>query len=109
MRDYNAVIENGLNQPLAGQKQSDGDENMNWLQKFVEQGPYGEKPGRTAYAFSPDHLPAPSKDLEWQPVTSFRPADELLADTGLKEVFQAALTNGCAVVSRVTSGGEERK
>jgi hypothetical protein len=26
---------------------------MNRLQKFVEQGPYGEKAGRTAYAFVP--------------------------------------------------------
>jgi hypothetical protein len=32
---------------------------MHRLQKFVEQGRYGEKPGRTAYAFGPGNLPEP--------------------------------------------------
>jgi hypothetical protein len=75
---------------------------MNRLQKFVEQGPYGEKPGRTAYAFGMDNLPEPGKDLEWEPVASFRPADELMENAGLKEVFKAALANGCAVVGKGT-------
>jgi hypothetical protein len=79
---------------------------MNRLQKFVEQGPYGEEPGRTAYAFGPDNLPEPDKGLEWQPVTSFRPADELMEDAGLKDVFKSAIKNGYAVVSRETSGDE---
>ena len=82
---------------------------MNRLQKFVEQGAYGEKPGRTAYAFGPDNLPAASKGLQWSAVTSFRPADELIENAGLKEIFQAAIMNGWAVVSTETFGGEERK
>jgi hypothetical protein len=73
---------------------------MNRLQKFVEQGPYGAKPGRTAYAFGPDNLPEPSTGLEWKPVTSFSAADELMENAGLKEVFKTALANGCAVVRK---------
>jgi hypothetical protein len=67
---------------------------MNRLQKFVEQGAYGEKLGRTAYAFGPGNLPEPGAGLEWKPV----PADELIDNAGLKEVFKAALKDGCAVV-----------
>jgi len=77
---------------------------MNRLQKFVEQGAYGEKPGRTAYAFGPGNLPEPGKGLRWGTVTPFRPADELMENTRLKEIFQAAIATGCAVVSRGTSG-----
>jgi hypothetical protein len=77
---------------------------MNRLQKFVEQGTYGEGPGRTAYAFGPGNLPEPGKDLQWRPVASFCPADELIENAGLKEIFQSAIANGCAVVS----SGDER-
>jgi hypothetical protein len=73
---------------------------MNRLQKFVEQGPCGEKPGRTAYAFGPNNLPEPSTGLGWKLATSFSAADELMENAGLKEVFKAALANGCSVVSR---------
>jgi hypothetical protein len=82
---------------------------MNRLHKFVEQGGDGEKRGRTAYAFGPDNLPEPSKGLEWKQVTSFRPADELMENAGLVEVFQAAILNRCAVVSREASGDERAK
>jgi hypothetical protein len=34
---------------------------MNRLRKFVEQGAYREKPGRTAYAFGPGNLPERAK------------------------------------------------
>jgi hypothetical protein len=50
---------------------------MNRLQKFVEQDLYGEKSGRTAYAFGSGNLPEADKGLEWKPVVSFRPAYEL--------------------------------
>jgi hypothetical protein len=71
---------------------------MNRLQKFVEQGPYGEKPGRTAYAFGPGNLPEPSNGLQWKPVTPFSAADEVMRDAGLKDVFKAAIAKGCAIV-----------
>jgi hypothetical protein len=72
---------------------------MNRLQKFVEEAPIGDKPGRTAYAFGLRNLPTPDTDLEWKPVTSFSAADELLRDPGLKEIFKAAIANGCAIVT----------
>jgi hypothetical protein len=73
---------------------------MNRLQKFVEQGPYGEKTGRTAYAFGPGNLPNAADGLEWKPVTPFSAADDVLRNAGLVEVFKAAIANGYAVVSK---------
>lgn len=55
---------------------------MNRLKKFVEQGAYGERPARTAYAFNASALPEPTKGLDWRPVTNFSAADEVLADAG---------------------------
>jgi hypothetical protein len=73
---------------------------MNRLQKFFEQGPYGEKPGRTADAFGPGNLPEAAKGLEWKPVTPFSAADDVTRDEGLKGVFKAAIAKGCAIVDR---------
>ena len=72
---------------------------MNRLQKFIEQGAFGERPGRTAYAFNATVLPEPTKGLDWRPVTGFSPADEILGDPDLKQVFAAALKHGYAVVT----------
>jgi len=73
---------------------------MNRLQKFIEQGAYGEKSGRVAYAFKSSALPPPSKGTDWQMAPSFSAADELLKDEGLKEVFKTAIDKGYAVVTR---------
>ena len=67
------------------------------LQKFVEQGAYGEKPGRTAYAFRAGSLPV-REGFAWQNVPTFNAADELIANAGLKEVFKVALEKGYAIV-----------
>ena len=75
---------------------------MNRLQKFVEQGAYGERPGRTAYAFNATVLPEPKNGFDWPPVREFSAADEILSDAGLKEVFEAAIKHGYALVSRAT-------
>ncbi|MBC9879921.1 hypothetical protein G8O24_21505 [Bradyrhizobium sp. INPA01-394B] len=72
---------------------------MNRLQKFVEQGAYGERPGRTAYAFNAALLPEPAKGLDWRPVTNFNPGDAILDEPSLKEVFAAALKNGYSLVT----------
>jgi hypothetical protein len=37
---------------------------MNRLQKFVEQGAFGQRAGRTAYAFNASILPEPGKGLK---------------------------------------------
>ncbi|QOG18234.1 MULTISPECIES: hypothetical protein [Bradyrhizobium] len=72
---------------------------MNRLQKFVEQGGYGERTGRTAYAFNVSNLPEATKGLDWRPITGFSPADEVLGDPSLKRVFEAALKHGYALVT----------
>jgi hypothetical protein len=77
---------------------------MNKLMKFIEQGAYGEKSGRTAYAFKSSSLPASGNGMQWQPVNSFNAGDELLRDAGLKDVFKIAVSQGCAVV---TPGGND--
>jgi hypothetical protein len=43
---------------------------------------------------------------EMAPVTPFRLADELIENAGLKDIFKAAIKDGCAVVSARTSGDE---
>ncbi|MCA6099186.1 hypothetical protein [Bradyrhizobium australafricanum] len=73
---------------------------MNRLQKFVERGAYGEGPGRTAYALDPAKLPVPTAGFDWRVVSDFRPGAAILADQGLKAIFQQALENGFALVSR---------
>ncbi|QQO20227.1 hypothetical protein JJB98_10020 [Bradyrhizobium diazoefficiens] len=71
---------------------------MNRLQKFVERGAFGEDPGRAAYVLDPKKLPKPNSGFEWRAVSDFMPGEAILADPGLKPVFQAALKRGCALV-----------
>ncbi|WFU39872.1 hypothetical protein QA640_36975 [Bradyrhizobium sp. CB82] len=73
---------------------------MNRLQKFVERGAFGEGPGRAAYVLDPAKLPEPSSGFEWHIVGDFLPGDAILTDPKLKQVFEAALKRGCAVVAR---------
>jgi hypothetical protein len=73
---------------------------VNRLQKFIEQGAYGEKSGRVAYAFTVSALPKPCDGMDWQIVQAFNAGDELLEDAGLKEVFKAAVDGGYAIVTR---------
>lgn len=72
---------------------------MNRLQKFVERGPYGEGPGRTAYILDAEDLPAPTDGMEWQRIDTFNAGDELLKHPGLKEVFKAAIDKDGAVIA----------
>jgi len=72
---------------------------MNRLQKFVEEGAYGEPPGRTAYAFNAALLPEPTRGLDWRPVPNFSPGDAILKEPNLKEVFAAAIKSGYSLVS----------
>ena len=72
---------------------------MNRLQKFVEQGAYGEGPGRTAYAMDPAKLPQANAGFQWRVVKDFRPGEAILADQRLKPLFQRALKDGVALMS----------
>lgn len=73
---------------------------MNRLQKFVERGAFGESSARTAYALDAAKLPEPNSGFEWRIVSDFMPGEAILADPGLKTVFEAALKRGCAVVAQ---------
>ncbi|WP_143201928.1 hypothetical protein [Bradyrhizobium sp. NAS96.2] len=73
---------------------------MNRLQKFVEEGAVGEGPGPTAYVLDRAKLPEADTGFAWRLVSDFRPGEAILADQGLKTVFQRALQHGFAVVSR---------
>lgn len=75
---------------------------MNRLQKFVERGAFGEGTGRAAYVLDPTKLPEPGSGFDWQIVDDFLPGDAVLADPGLKQLFEVALKRGCAVVARAT-------
>lgn len=71
---------------------------MNRSQKFVEQGDFGKRAGRTAYAFTPSILPEPGKGLGWRPVGDLSPANDVLANEDLRQVFEEAIKRGYAVV-----------
>jgi hypothetical protein len=76
----------------------EGIREMNRLQKFVEHPSEGERLGRIAYAFGPVNLPEAAPGFKWKAVSSFNPGDELTKNAALKDVFRAAILNGCAVV-----------
>ncbi len=73
---------------------------MNRLQKFVENGAYGEGPGRHAYVMQSSALPTASEGMKWHQVEKFSAADEVFENPGLKEVFKMAIDKGCAVVAK---------
>jgi hypothetical protein len=75
---------------------------MNRLRRYIEKMPFGRKSSRVAYAIGPNALPKALADAEWTEDPHFRAGDALLADPGLKAVYQMALAKGCVLV---TSGG----
>ena len=48
---------------------------MNRLQKFIERGPFGEGPGRTAYVLDLNKLPGPNDGFKWSAISDFRAGD----------------------------------
>ena len=48
---------------------------MNRQQKFAEQGAYGERVGRTAYALEESALPEPAAGLRWHHIEDFDAGD----------------------------------
>lgn len=75
---------------------------MNRLRKYVERGPFGEGPGRTAYALDASKLPEPNGGFQWSAVSDFNAGDAIYAEPQLKPVFEQALRRGCALVARET-------
>jgi hypothetical protein len=60
----------------------------------------GRRTDRIAYTLKDWDLPEPIPGAEWQRVSTFNAAQEILADPSLKEVFKTVLENGAAVVDR---------
>jgi hypothetical protein len=75
---------------------------MDRLQKYIERGPFGEGPGRTAYVTDTGKLPEPNGGFEWRSVDDFIADREIHADPGLKPIFEQARRQGCALVARET-------
>lgn len=73
------------------------------LQKFFEQGEFGEGPGRIAYVLKLDIMPQPQQGMTWRTDPSFNAAEAILNDPGLKDVFKTAIANGYAIVAPVAS------
>lgn len=64
--------------------------------------PFGRKSSRVAYAISPSALPETLADAEWTEDPDFHAGESLLAEPGLKAVYQMALDKGCALVTTPT-------
>lgn len=73
---------------------------MNRLQKFVEKGAYGERPGRIAYALDVSRLPEPTKGLDWRLVSGFNADDAVREEPGLKLILENAMKHGYELVTR---------
>ena len=43
-------------------------------------------------------MPAARDGMTWHLLSSFNAAEEILKDPDLKDVFKAAISNGCAIV-----------
>jgi hypothetical protein len=74
-------------------------EEMNRLRRFYEKMPPGQGSPRVAYVLSPAALQAAATDAEWTQDPSFNAADAVLADPGLKSVYETALEKGCAILA----------
>jgi len=81
-------------------------EEMNRLRRFYEKMPYGIKSSRVAYVIDAAALPEALPDAEWKEDLSFRAAESVLGDPGLKAVYLMALEKGCAVVTTPTAKPE---
>jgi len=81
-------------------------EEMNRLRRFYEKMPYGIKSSRVAYVIDAAALPEALPDAEWKEDLSFRAAESVLGNPGLKAVYLMALEKGCAVVTTPTAKPE---
>jgi len=72
---------------------------MNRLRRFYERLPSGIKSSRAAYVIDAAALPEALPDAEWTEDLSFRPAEAVLRNPGLKPVYLVALSKGCVIVT----------
>jgi hypothetical protein len=70
---------------------------MDGLRKYVEWISRGRRTDRIAYVLKEWDLPVPLPGAEWQRDTKFKPAEEILANPHLRDVFREAIAKGIAV------------
>jgi hypothetical protein len=70
------------------------------LRRYSEWLSRGRRTDRIAYVLKEWNLPRPLPGAEWRHDRTFNAAEEVLADPSLKDVFEAAIEEGVAVVSR---------
>ena len=58
----------------------------------------GRKTDRVVYVMNKRNLPDPKAGAEWVADNTFNPAEEVLRDPSLKDVFKSAIDNSSAVV-----------
>jgi hypothetical protein len=49
---------------------------------------------------NPTKLPEPNGNFQWSVVADFSVSDAILADPGLKPIFEQALRQGCGLVAQ---------
>jgi predicted RNA-binding Zn-ribbon protein involved in translation (DUF1610 family) len=72
---------------------------MAGLRKYVEWMSRGRRTDRVAYVLKEWDLPEPLPGAEWQQDVKFNPAEEVLANPDLRDVFREAIANGAALIS----------
>jgi hypothetical protein len=78
---------------------------MNRLRRFYERAS-GIKSSRAAYVIDPAELPEARLDAKWTEDLTFRPAEAVLLDPGLKPVYLVALAKGCVIVTNTIGENE---
>jgi hypothetical protein len=78
---------------------------VNRLRKYIERTADG-RDLRIAYAMTVTALPEPRPRAQWQEVTPFSAADEVLSDPALKTIFKIAIERGFAIVPEIGRKGE---
>ena len=68
------------------------------IRKFHETDEYGHRLARTAYVIDPTSLPSPHPRTEWREDLQFDEAKELRENSTLRIVYEAARTQGVALV-----------
>src|SRR5262245_1378998 len=72
---------------------------MAGLRKYVEWMSRGRRTDRVAYVLKEWDLPAPLPGAEWQRDVKFNPAEEVLANPDLRDVFREAFAKWAALTS----------
>ena len=70
------------------------------LRRFYEAIPFGRRTDRAAYVTSIAAMPDAVDGSEWKEDAAFNAAEAILNDPDLKQIYSAAIKDGCAIVDR---------